>query len=77
MSKNERPKRSGEGWKFMMTLDPRIYRVLVKQAKERHVTVQELIRVVIIPEHLGLTGKVQPLSKNRGFVTTAPIETGK
>jgi hypothetical protein len=61
----------------MQVLDPRIYRVLVKEAKQRHITVQELIRVVIIPEHLGLTEKVQPLPRNRGFVTTAPIETGK
>jgi len=36
--------------KFMQTLDSAIYKKLLKIAKERGTTVQELIRAVIIPE---------------------------
>jgi triosephosphate isomerase len=58
----------------MMVLDPRIYRVLVKQAKERHVTVQELIRVVIIPEHLGLDKTVTVFEKGKALKVPAEHE---
>ncbi len=36
--------------KFMQTLDDTIYRELVKIAKKRGITIQELIRAVIVPE---------------------------
>jgi hypothetical protein len=39
--------------KFMQTLDDEIYEKLSKIAKERGLTVQELIRAVIIPFWLG------------------------
>ena len=36
--------------KFMQTLDDSIYRELEKDAKRRGVSIQELIRAVIVPE---------------------------
>ena len=36
--------------KFMQTLDDIIYRELEKIAKRRGITIQELIRAVIVPE---------------------------
>ncbi len=46
---------SGNRWwpnlpKFMQTLDDIIYRELEKVAKKRGITIQELIRAVIVPE---------------------------
>ena len=38
--------------KFMQTLDEAVYEKLSKIAKERGITIQELIRAVIIPEWL-------------------------
>ena len=38
--------------KFIQTLNDEIYKKLEKIAKERGITVQELIRAVIIPEWL-------------------------
>jgi hypothetical protein len=49
-----RPKRSGAGWKFMQVLDPKVYRMLAKEANKRRITVQELLRVVVIPNWLRL-----------------------
>ena len=43
--------------KFMQTLDDLIYRELEKIAKRRGITIQELIRAVIVPEWIhGLNG---------------------
>ena len=43
--------------KFMQTLDGLIYRELEKIAKRRGITIQELIRAVIVPEWInGLNG---------------------
>jgi Ribbon-helix-helix protein, copG family len=43
--------------KFMQTLDDMIYRELEKIAKRRGITIQELIRAVIVPEWInGLNG---------------------
>ncbi len=36
--------------KFMQTLDDMIYRELEKVARKRGITIQELIRAVIVPE---------------------------
>ncbi|MGB9756298.1 MAG: ribbon-helix-helix protein, CopG family [Candidatus Bathyarchaeales archaeon] len=38
--------------KFMQTLEEEVYKKLQQLAKERGITVQELIRAVIIPEWL-------------------------
>jgi len=38
--------------KFMQTLDDSVYRKLKEIAKQRGITIQELIRAVIIPEWL-------------------------
>lgn len=38
--------------KFMQTLDSAVYEKLQKIARERGITIQELIRAVIIPEWL-------------------------
>jgi predicted DNA-binding ribbon-helix-helix protein len=43
--------------KFMQTLDNEIYEKLSKIAKKRGITIQELIRAVIIPEWLSKTEK--------------------
>ena len=36
--------------KFMQSLDPQVYAELTKVAKERGITMQELIRAVIVPD---------------------------
>ncbi len=38
--------------KFMQTLNDRMYKEVEKMAKKRGVTVQELIRAVVLPEWL-------------------------
>ena len=38
--------------KFMQTLDEYVYKELEKLAKKRGITIQELIRAVILPEWL-------------------------
>jgi hypothetical protein len=53
--------------KFMQTLDDLIYRELEKIAKRRGITIQELIRAVIVPEWInglnGIEGKDPTTSK--------------
>ena len=53
--------------KFMQTLDDLIYRELEKIAKRRGITIQELIRAVIVPEWInglnGIQGKDSSASK--------------
>ncbi len=53
--------------KFMQTLDDIIYRELEKIAKRRGITIQELIRAVIVPEWInglnGVQGKEATTSK--------------
>jgi len=53
--------------KFMQTLDDVIYRELEKMAKRRGITIQELIRAVIVPEwingHNGVDARDPPASK--------------
>jgi hypothetical protein len=46
------PKHMAAGTKFMQVLDPKIYRRLRSMAKPLGVTVQELIRVKVIPEFI-------------------------
>ncbi len=54
--------------KFMQTLDDIIYRELEKVAKKRGITIQELIRAVIVPEwingHNGSETKDVPPAKS-------------
>ena len=42
--------------KFMQTLDDQIYRELEKIAKRRGISIQELIRAVIVPEWVNHNG---------------------
>ena len=53
--------------KFMQTLDDTIYRELEKIAKRRGISIQELIRAVIVPEwvngHNGTDSKESPATK--------------
>ena len=42
--------------KFMQSLDPEIYAELRKMAKDRGITMQELIRAVIVPDWMRKTG---------------------
>lgn len=53
--------------KFMQTLDDSIYRELEKIAKRRGISIQELIRAVIVPEwvtgHNGTDSKDPPATK--------------
>ncbi len=44
--------------KFMQTLDDLIYRDLEKLAKKRGITIQELIRAVIVPEWVSVHDSV-------------------
>ncbi len=43
--------------KFMQTLQPLAYKTLERIAKERGLTVQELIRAIVIPEWLSWNKK--------------------
>ncbi|MGB9778459.1 MAG: ribbon-helix-helix protein, CopG family [Candidatus Bathyarchaeales archaeon] len=45
--------------KFMQTLDEEIYKRLEQVAKQRGITVQELIRAVIIPEWMQSQGLLE------------------
>ena len=45
--------------KFMQTLDDIIYRELEKIAKRRGITIQELIRAVIVPEWINRLNGVE------------------
>jgi hypothetical protein len=47
--------------KFMQTLDQEIYDRLTDLAKQRGISVQELIRAVIIPEWLKARDKKEPV----------------
>lgn len=47
----------GRSYKYLQALDPKIYRALRARAKPLGITVQELLRVKVIPEFL--FGKVQ------------------
>ncbi len=53
--------------KFMQTLDDTIYKELEKIAKRRGISIQELIRAVIVPEwvtgHNGTEAKEAPATK--------------
>ena len=53
--------------KFMQTLDDTIYKELEKIAKRRGISIQELIRAVIVPEwvngHNGTDAKESPASR--------------
>ena len=42
--------------KFMQSLDPEIYAELRKMAKDRGITMQELIRAVIVPDWMRKSG---------------------
>ena len=43
--------------KFMQSLDPAQYRILKKVADDRHISVQELVRGIIVPEWLQVKGR--------------------
>ena len=45
--------------KFMQSLDPQIYAQLRKMAKDRGITMQELIRAVIVPDWMKKTSGSQ------------------
>jgi hypothetical protein len=45
--------------KFMQSLDPEIYAQLRKMAKDRGITMQELIRAVIVPDWMKKVGGSQ------------------
>ena len=53
--------------KFMQTLDDTIYKELEKVAKRRGISIQELIRAVIVPEwvsgHNGTDAKDTPANR--------------
>lgn len=57
--------------KFMQTLDDMIYRELEKVAKKRGITIQELIRAVIVPEWInglnGVPAKGEPPTKQNSW----------
>src|SRR6266849_5976962 len=53
MRTNQRTLKDGK--KFMQVLDTKIWKQLQKLAKSRGVTVQEYLRVIVIPDHLRRT----------------------
>ncbi len=59
-------------YKYMQVLDRRVWNRLAQIAKKRGVTVQELLRVEVIPRYLGLASiytDVTRGAKGRGFDT--------
>jgi hypothetical protein len=46
----------------MQSLDPEIYAQLRKMAKDRGITMQELIRAVIVPDWMRKAGGVQQMA---------------
>ena len=46
----------------MQSLDPEIYAQLRKMAKDRGITMQELIRAVIVPDWMRKAGATRPTS---------------
>jgi Ribbon-helix-helix protein, copG family len=54
--------------KFMQSLDPKVYAELRKIAKDRGITMQELIRAVIVPDWMSNdkgTGSITPPRRSR------------
>ncbi len=43
-------KSRGPSYKVMVAFGPRTYEILEQEAKQRYVTIQEVLRAVIIPE---------------------------
>ncbi|HEV2119823.1 MAG TPA: ribbon-helix-helix protein, CopG family [Candidatus Bathyarchaeia archaeon] len=59
--------------KFMQSLDPQVYAELRKMAKERGVTMQELIRAVIVPDWMDKDGSRRAgTSPGRSRTTRSP-----
>ena len=52
--------------KFMQSLDPEVYAQLRKVAKERGISMQELIRAVIVPDWMRRAGDSRPLPAKTG-----------
>lgn len=48
--------------KFMQSLDPEVYSELRKIAKDRGISMQELIRAVIVPDWMRRAGSSHPQS---------------
>lgn len=46
--------------KFMQSLEPKIHEKLVQLADEKGITLQELVRAVIIPFYLEFDGHLKP-----------------
>lgn len=54
--------------KFMQSLDPQVYTALTRIAKQRGISMQELIRAVIVPDWMK---KVEDRSRKSGTSTRA------
>lgn len=54
------PVQTKDSYKFMQTLEKKIYRRLSVLAKQRAITVQEYLRVIVIPSFLGLDKPQKP-----------------
>ncbi|HYY90382.1 MAG TPA: CopG family transcriptional regulator [Candidatus Dormibacteraeota bacterium] len=65
--------------KFMQTFDDSIYRELEKEAKRRGVSIQELIRAVIVPEwttdHHKSEAKEAPTTKMHEWPLSPTLST--
>lgn len=54
--------------KFMISVGDSIFKIIESEAKKRHVTVQELMRAVIVPEWVRENLEVDPtLTSPRGI----------
>jgi len=60
--------------KFMMTINPQVFHLLEAQAKEREVTVQELVRAVILPYWFKKQGITQLPTMYLGEPTKLPVK---
>jgi len=60
--------------KFMMTINSQVFHLLEEQAKEREVTVQELVRAVILPYWFKKQGITQLPTTSLGEPTKLPLK---
>ncbi len=49
-------------FKFILSIDENVHAELERLAEERGISLQELLRAVIIPEWIRASGKVKPQS---------------
>ncbi len=58
--------------KFMQSLNQNVYEQLERMAKERGITVQELVRAVVVPEWMRIRNTNGPIIAQERFNNRTP-----